>query len=517
MFKTTKLIALIVAITLLGSLSIGCGKKDESSTATQETKKTEATATQPEATAAQPETVSDVPKDFVTLQAIYPGDVTPRMEEFLNSEFKAKMKEDLNMELQLTWIPWAQYWQKRDMMLAAREVVDWYWDGFPNINLINSRKQAAPIDELLQKYGQDILKVIPEKSIKAATINGKLMALPSTFCPAGANFQMVDIRQDILEEVGMTEIKTTADLAQFAEKAKAKYPDMNAASDSIILALQREFADQGYVFISDAYMLCIGQKDNKVYSFYETDAFKKAAKFNRDLFVKKQIPEEVTIKFNEKDPRMTSGKYLWGEASIGKPTEIIQALQKNAPNAKLKAYLLGPGSGKHIATPGGEILCLPPTAKNPERAMMFFNWMFKSKDNYLMALYGVKDKDWKLENGRIKTLTNDTFFYEWMFRNVNYQEFPDYIADDYINQYKNWDSDAEYANCFGFIFDSANVKNVEAKCKQEIETSMRPIMTGFVDFDKNYDKALAALKAAGIDQYKDECQKQFDAFLASKK
>jgi len=39
-------------------------------------------------------------------------------------------------------------------------------------------------------------------------------------------------------------------------------------------------------------------------------------------------------------------------------------------------------------------------------------------------------------------------------------------------------------------------------------------MYGFVDFDSNYEDALAKLKAAGIDEYVAEVQRQLDEFFA---
>ena len=38
-------------------------------------------------------------------------------------------------------------------------------------------------------------------------------------------------------------------------------------------------------------------------------------------------------------------------------------------------------------------------------------------------LYGVEGKDYEIVNGRINRLITDELFYEWMFRNKNYQMF----------------------------------------------------------------------------------------------
>ncbi len=510
MLNLKKALSVVVVLALSTSMLIGCGKSSG-----QPAAENTSSAGTNSAAAVSTETGSGVPKEFVELKVLYPGDMSGRMEDFLNNEYKDRLKNDLNMSLEVMYSPWDQYWNKKDMMLAANEQIDWYWDGFSNLSQMTSKNQNIPLDDLL-KYAPDLLKAIPMENINAAKINGKIMGIPATNAPTSAMLQQVDIRQDLLEAVGMTEIKTTADLKQFGEKVKAKYPDMNAGSHPVISALAREFSDQGLIFITDSFMLCAGQDDNKIYSFYETDAYKKLCEYNRELYLEKLYTDDVTIKYNEGDARMKTGKYIWGEASLGKNLEIIQDVRKNAPDAKLETYLIAPDKPKYRASPSGEVICISPTSVNTERTVMYLNWIFKNQDNYLTTIYGLKDKDYKIENNRIKLLTNDSFFYEWMFRNVNYQMFTDDVSDKYIETYKNWDKDAKLSNTFGFVFDSSSVKTEEARIKDVVGKQLVPMSTGFIDSKDNYEKAMKALKTAGIDKYREECQKQFDAFLAGK-
>lgn len=507
---SAKIIAIVVGMSMVFSMLAGCGSSKEAAE-TSPAQSSQAVSTE---TAVES---SGVPEEFVTLKVLYPGDMSARMNDFLNNEFKDKMKAELNMAMEVSYSPWDQYWNKKDMMLAAGEQIDWFWDGITNLNKMNSKEQVMDISELLNTYGQDIKKVIPEGNFAGSTINGKIMGIPSCYAPSAAPLQLVDVRQDLLEGVGMTEIKTSEDLKQFAIKSKEKYPDTMGGSFNLLPALTREYADQVYVFVTDAYLLCAGQNDNKIYSYYETEAFKQVAKFNRELYLQKLYTDDVTIKYNEHDARMKTGKYIWGEGSIAKPMEIIQDVRKNAPDAKLSTYMLGADKPKYITTPGNEVICISATSKYPERAMMFLNWMYKSKENYTFALYGVEGKDYQMENNRLKLLTNDVFFYEWMFRNINFMEFPDTVDDKFIATYKDWDNGANYANTFGFTFDSTEVRNEEAKLISEVGQKLQAIATGFIDYDENFQKALDGLKKAGIDKYKEECQKQFDAYLASKK
>lgn len=476
--------AVIMAIGLLG----GCSSKDESK---------EGTNTE-------------------TVTILYPGDESDRMSEFMSNEFAEKMKEDLGIKVEMVYTPWDQYWEQKDIMLAAQEPIDLYWDGLPDLATIVNKKQASVLNDLIDKYGQNLLKVLPEEQLKGATINGEVYGIPSAYAPSSGMFQMVCVRQDILESCGMTEIKTTEDLKIFAEKAKKLYPEMKGPADPIFKPLTRYFADEQLTWCANEDTVVYGDTTNKVYDYYETDAFKKVAQYNRQMYHEGLYSDDLTTKYNERDSRMQTGLYLWVEGSLGKENEIISSVKANAPDARLKNYILKPEEPRYIIATGGEVLCIPQTAPNPEGAMKFIDWLYSSQDNYLMALYGVKGKDYDIVDGRIKKLVNDEFFYEWMFRNKNYQLFSPDIEQSYIDTYESWDDKAVTSNMLGFRFNNEKVKVIETAIKEVAGKQMAPILYGFVDFDTEYPKALEALKKAGIDEYVAEVQKQMDEFQASK-
>ncbi|MBP1754006.1 MAG: transporter substrate-binding protein, partial [Firmicutes bacterium] len=246
-------------------------------------------------------------------------------------------------------------------------------------------------------------------------------------------------------------------------------------------------------------------------------AFKKVAQFNREMYNEGIYSDDLTTKYNERDSRVQTGLYLWVEGSLGKENEIIDSVKANAPEARLKNYILKPEDPRYIVATGGEVLCIPQTAPNPEGAMKFVNWLYSSQENYLFALYGVEGTDYEIVDGRINKLVSDEFFYEWMFRNKNYQLFSPTIDQAYIDTYKSWDNEAIISKMLGFRFNNENVKEIEAAIKEVSGKQMAPILYGFVDFDTEYPKALENLKAAGIDEYVAEVQRQMDEFQAAKK
>lgn len=447
---------------------------------------------------------------------LYPGDQTDRMGEFLKGEFAEKMKTDLNMEVEMVFVPWDQYWEKKDIMLANKEPIDLYWDGLPDLAPMVSRQQAQPLDDLINEHGKDMLKVLPMSQLEGGLVNGKIYGIPSAYAPSSAMFQLVCVRQDILEAVGMSKIEKPEDLMEFSKKAKDKFPNINGGGDPIFKPLTRYYSDEQYHWVGYQDFVVFGEESKKALSYFETEAFKELSKFNREMNLAGQYNDDLTIKYNERDSRMQTGNYLWVEGSLGKENEIIDSVRANAPEAKLTSYLLAPEKPKYITAAGGEVLCVPVTAPNPAGAIKFLNWFYKSKENYNFAIYGVEGKDYEIKDGRISRLITDELFYEWMFRNQNYQMFSPEVDQAFIDMYQSWDKDAEISASFGFRFNNENVKEIEAKIT-EVGKMLVPIQTGFVDFETEYPKAIQALKDAGIDEYVAEVQTQLDAFLASQK
>lgn len=483
-----KLFALGLSLTLALGLITGCGSKN------------------------------DGPKEDETskITILYPGDESDRMTEFLNNEFAVKIKEDLNMTIDMVYVPWDQYWEQKDIMLAANEGIDLYWDGLPDLGSIVNKKQAMPLDDLIKEHGKDMLKVMPEEHLAGAMVDGKIYGIPSAYAPSSAMFQLVAVRQDILEAVGMTDLNTAEDLHEFALKAKEQFPEMKGPADIIFKPLTRYFSEEQYHWVASEDIAVFGEESHKVYSYYETEAFQELSKFNRKMTVDGIYSDDLTIKYNERDSRMQTGLYLWVEGSLGKDIEIAETIRTNAPDARMKTYLLAEDKPKYITASGGEVLGIPQTSDNPEGAMKFINWFYASQENYNFAIYGVEGKDFNVVDGKIERISNNDFFYEWMFRNQNYQMFTPEVDESYIEEYKSWDDDAIVSESLGFKFNNENVKQIETNLKEVTGKQLAAVRSGFVDFETEYPKAIQELKAAGIDEYIAEVQRQMDEFLAQK-
>ncbi len=452
--------------------------------------------------------------DAGKITILYPGEETPRFKEFLENEFAEKVKNDIGLEIEMIWLPWDQYWTQKEIMLSAQDKIDLYWDGLADLATFVNKSQARPLDELIETYAPDMLEVLPMSWLQGGKVNGEIYGIPSAYGPSSAQFQLVCVRQDLLEGVGMTEIKTPEDLVTFATKVKEQYPELNGPADPIFKPLTRAFQDEQLTWVSGNEFAVLGEESRTVYSYYETEAFQKVAQFNENMYNLGLYSDLLTTNYNERDSRMQTGLYIWVEGSLGKDNEIIGTVQQNAPEADLATYLMAPDADKYITGAGGEVLCVPYSAANPEGAMKFLNWMYSSQENYLFCLYGVEGKDYNIVDGRLERITTEDFFYEWMFRNQNYTVFTADVSDDYIEAYMNWDADAKTSSAMGFAFNNENVVEIETAINEVIQNEMSVIRNGFVSFEDNYATAVQHLKEAGIDEYIAEVQRQYDEFVA---
>lgn len=456
----------------------------------------------------------EVKEDAGTVTMLYPGEETPRFKEFLENEFAEKLYNDTGLTLEIIWLPWDQYWTQKEIMLSAQDEIDLYWDGLADLSTFVNKHQARPLDELIETYCPDMLEVLPMSWLQGGKVNGEIYGIPSAYGPSSAQFQLVCVRQDLLEGVGMTEIKTPDDLVEYATKVKEQYPEINGPADIIFKPLTRAFQDEQLTWVSGNEIAVLGEESGKVYSYYETETFQKVAKFNEEMYNQGLYSDLLTTNYNERDSRMQTGLYIWVEGSLGKDNEIIGTVQANAPEADLETYLMAPEKDKYITGAGGEVLCVPYSAANPEGAMKFLNWLYSSQENYLFALYGVEGKDYNMVDGRIERICTEDFFYEWMFRNQNYSVFTADVSDEYIEAYMSWDADAKTSSAMGFAFNNENVVEIETAILEVIQNDMSVVRNGFVSFDDNYAAAVQKLKDAGIDEYIAEVQRQYDEFVA---
>ncbi|NOU64570.1 extracellular solute-binding protein [Paenibacillus sp. LMG 31461] len=460
---------------------------------------------------------------LVTIHMVMPGDQSSRMKAFLETEFAQKMKKELNLAFDITYTPWAQYYDKLNLMFASGEDLDLFWAIPSNFAQYVNKKNIMAVDKLLEENGPNILKYFPQENFDAVKLNGKMYALPVAKAPSAAKFHSLLVREDLLKEAGMAAIKSVQDISDFAAKVKAKHPEITPIFEVDPLSpYYRAFspANVSLTPIGNAayYYVNEDEKDGNVYSLFENvDLVKKISDMRADWRSKGYIKDNQLTNFGNALSEFNSGNYAMTSGAAGdRAVNFIGPLTKNVPTGELNEYLLNPEKPKYTQMVVTDMFYVAAQSKHADRAVQFLNWVFENQDNYDFMINGVKDKDYKNVGDKIEKLTTDELWPAWMLYNKKYAKFSTLIPDKTANSYKNWDVGTKLSKTAGFVFDNANVKLEETKVNQIIVEKINPILWGFLDFEGNFPAARKALKDAGIDKIRMEYEGQLKSYLSKK-
>src|SRR5690606_4331511 len=93
-------------------------------------------------------------------------------------EMNKILKEKINATLNLHYIDWGAWDEKKNLMFASSEPFDLMfsagWFGYTNSV---GKGDFMAIDELVNEYGQAFLDAIDPEIVDAARVNGKLYAM----------------------------------------------------------------------------------------------------------------------------------------------------------------------------------------------------------------------------------------------------------------------------------------------------------------------------------------------------
>ena len=198
--KRKKVTALLTAaIMAVSVLAAGCSGSGDSGTAENGSASSEAA-----------EAVTEEPTQATLV--LY-GEESPRMTEFAENEFHDKVLEAINVDVTIQYLPWSEYaGGKTELMLSSGEKFVTYTDT-AFLSKCVSKGYYADLTEAAELYTDHLKEYCGgEEAFDIWKVDGKLYALPFGNKPnAGENY-VITTRQDILEEVGMTELKTLEDV-----------------------------------------------------------------------------------------------------------------------------------------------------------------------------------------------------------------------------------------------------------------------------------------------------------------
>lgn len=466
---------------------------------------------------------------IMPVRYVIPGTAAPFTDEVVKKVNEKLLADGVKVKLELKFIPWDAWDQKTNLMLSTGEefeMIHVMENGSVPTAAYVGRGAIQPLDALLDKYGPNIKKLIPDYAWKGAKVDGKIYAIPAVWrheTLSSGELGTLGYRQDLLEKAGLSFPKTAEEFVTSAEKMQAvagKKLYIQTETDGSPVFLHRTY-DTWPFYVDYREQIIKVDQTGKVSSWLESDEFKKDAKVFRQLYEKQLInPDILTLKKEERDKAMTYGDFLY--SSFGSWSYTTSAA-KNNPTAVLSEGYLASEKSLLQFLAFGNANAIPTTSKHPEATIQFLNWLYANKDNHNLFINGEPDTHYKPVGERkaesIKKENDVAYsFPSWMIGNINYMLFnvnaPDSIVDLQINETKH---KVEFSPVLGFHLNTEPIAVEYANVLSEIKAKIFPIKMGYQDYDKYFPAALASVKAAGLDKVVAEYQKQFTAWKAAQK
>ncbi|MBC8060624.1 MAG: ABC transporter substrate-binding protein [Clostridiaceae bacterium] len=442
--------------------------------------------------------------------------------DLVNTEISNYLKDKINAKLTITQFDWGTYDTKVGTMIAAGEPADLVFTcGWALPFKPNAQKGAfLELDDLLSKYGTNVKKILGPSYLAGGQLDGKQYAIPVNKDSAHSKGFMFNKIMVDKYKFDLTTVKKLEDLEPMLKIIKDSEKGnivtnmgvgVNTGSGPAVLLDFDELSGDsnvpyGLMSNNDA-------SNTKIVNLFDTKEMKEqlkvVRKFNQAGYVRADAPTMKT------DPAESQGKRFVGFAQL-KPNGDKEG--SSAVNQRVQVEYTKPVSSNSDIN--NSMYAITKNSKNPERAMMLLDLMYTDKKLVNMAVIGIEGKHYTKidENTYAPTATPlYTSSVTWQFGN----QFLDLLNKE--EDPKKWETLIAFnkaavpLNSLGFSFDSTSVATELAAIGTVSKEYQPVILTGSVDPDQYLIKYSAKLKEAGEAKVMAEMQKQYDAFLKTKK
>lgn len=395
-------------------------------------------------------------EDVVELDIIFFGlTSTPEaVQTVLDSELNKRLEAAVGVKISAAAVDNEQ----KQVILAGNDLTD----------IVNIREQTdilpmiegrqiLPLNDLIEKYGDNIKNIRPERLKMAQTLlsdgSGEAYVLPIY---AGREDRAPKVshsiymtRWDYYKEMGYPKVETPDDMLELLKQMQENHPvteDGKPVYGVSFFTSQYSTNDFdkrfhhtfGYHTINDNILWRVSDK-NMVFNYTDpTGPFWQAAEYyNKAYRMGILDPDSLTQNNTDFATKVTAGQILspWLRA-FARPFEVAQ-LEKDP--GSLIGFQTIPVEGVTLWTnveqaAGWEafFVAIPTNSKNPAKAMQFINYLF-SYDGSRMISSGVEGIHWNYVDG-VPTLTEEIKALEasrgpeWEKTGINAEPYPYFLA-----------------------------------------------------------------------------------------
>ncbi len=473
--------------------------------------------------------------------------------ELVLGEMKKVAKDALNVNLDMVIVATSEIKEKFNKAMAAQERIDLTWTGYvQSIQELVNLGALMPLDDLMDKYGQDLIASLDPDLLNAhRQADGKLYQFPAWQGMVGNRSALYVVKDAVDKGVGeqwVAEMEKVMNENCYTYSVEAmdavysKFEEMLAgAKDAGELSLgyspcgyglgwwQRNtlsVCPYGSVAMYDDTFTVIPMTEN-VASKY---VYQKMAEWYDKGYIRQDVASlDAAAEDFERGWKDDSNQYYINYAHNG----FTDDLSKEMAGWTRPLYAMH--CQPHCWTTLGQATgtSIPFTAKEPERAMMFMNWLVtkdeKAIEFYNLYSYGIEGKhyEWNEAHTDIKVFGGDsqaTSEFDWgqrpwmMGTLLNAYSSPSYPAW-YYEELIALQKDAYTSPLLGFNFDYSDVEteyNLLSSITKEYGDMLSRGYLGAAGWEAKYNEYLDKLNAAGLQDVIAAVQEQVTEFVTTR-
>lgn len=505
--KLTKLAALgLAGVMAMGTLS-GCGKKEEPAPA-------------PAAEGGEAAAQTEAPREIVELVWYQIGDAQKDQEVVLE-KVNEYLAEKIGVKLKILTSGWGDYGQKMQVVINTGDT----WDLCFTCSWANDYRQNVQkgaflaLDDLLQKEGAGVYEAIDERFWEAAKIGGSIYGVPSE--KEIGSVPMWVFNKELVDkyEVPYEEIHSLEDLEPWLQLIKENEPDV------VPMYLTKDYSAPIYMdLIQNPLGIEYDDPTLTVQNVFETDKMKETLNTMRKYFEAGYINKDAATASDDKSIKrfVTKGdgqpyaELVWGK-DLGYEVVATQIMDTRVTNTSAR----------------GALTAINKNTKYPERCMELLNLI--NTDEYLRNLlnYGIEGTHWeKVElTEEDKALTERPYTFDHKIKLTDAHKdyavsywvqgglFNTYVLEneplDKWAVFKEFNDASVDAPSFGFDFNLEPVATQVAGFQNVLDEFGKALYTGSVEPDEYLPQLQKKLEATGINEVKEEMQRQIDEWKAT--
>jgi len=495
--KNQKLITRLLAATVITTMLGGCGSKPTANTTANESAKSETSK---------------------AVELTWYNIGTPQADtQVVQDKMNEILKKTLNTTIKITTFDWGSYDQKMNMKIASGEDFDLCYTANWACNFNSSASKGAfvPMDDLLAKYGKDITTQVPKKYLDGGIINGKMFGIISYQIMAGGtafayNKELVD-----KYNFDISKVKTLSDVTPFLESVKKNEPDKIPYQANVLDAGDIMKGYDNFTSVpSFPAQVAFNDSNVKVVNIYDQPQAMEYYKLQQDWYKKGYIKKDAASVKDYKAETGTKKYAMFG--TVNKPgvatDQTSQFGYDIVTNQVGEEYITS-------SSLTSSLVAISKTSKNPDRAMMFINEMFKNKELYNMWCFGIKGTHYNVAENVVTPIANSAYNpnTDWEIGNQFNALIRKGAPADVWDQTKKLNDSAILSPLIGFTYDNTNVKSENAQISAVLSEYMAVLGSGMSDPETTLPELNTKLKKAGLEKVIADAQKQIDTWKAANK